>query len=379
MNQEKTAINKVCFVVTKGVWGGAQKYVYNLATGLPKDRYEAVVVCGEGGELVSRLEAARIRVYTINTLKRDISIKSELQSFLQLFNILRTVRPNVLHLNSPKAGGIGAVAGRLLGIPKIIFTSHGFAFNEIRSPFQKAVIRLFSWLILILNKQVIVISDKEKADALNMPFISENKITLIKNGVESIGFKDRELARTELIQIVNKEIPKNVTWIGTVAELHKNKGYEYMLSALSKLSYPFAYFIIGAGEEKEKIEKLIQELNLSDKVFMVGFLNHASEHLKAFDIFTLTSVKEGLPYTVIEAGFAGVPVAASNVGGIPDIIENGTSGILVTKEKPGEILKALEYVNEHRNEVETFAQNLKQKVEKEFSLDVMLEKTIKLY
>jgi len=379
MSEQKTAKNKVCLVVTKGVWGGAQKYVYNLAVNLPKDKYDVFVVCGEGGELVKKLEEKGVRVYTINTLKRDISITSEFQSFFRLFSILQNEKPNILHLNSPKAGGLGALAGRILGIKQIIFTSHGFAFNENRSTFQKFLIRLFSWLTLVLNKHTIVISEKEKRDALSMPFIKESKLRLIRNGIEQIDFMSRDIARSELLQKTGRVVDKNATWIGTLAELHKNKGHEYILSALSKLVHPFVFFVIGTGEEKERLEKTITELGLENKVFLVGFVENASRYLKAFDIFTLTSTKEGLPYTVIEAGLAEVPVVASNVGGIPDIIKNATNGILVTKEKPGEILRALEYMIEHPIESRGFTMKLKEKVEQEFSLEQMLDKTEELY
>src|SRR3989339_333433 len=115
---------KVCFFVTKGVWGGAQKYVYSLATSLPKNSYDVFVVVGEGKILKDRLEEKNIRTYEIAGLRRDISVLSEIRSFLFLLKILRKESPDVLHLNSPKAGGLGTVVGRLLGIKKIIFTVH---------------------------------------------------------------------------------------------------------------------------------------------------------------------------------------------------------------------------------------------------------------
>jgi len=375
------AKTKVCFVITKGVWGGAQKYVYSLAVNLNPENYDVSVICGQGNELPKKLEEKGIRVHRITELERDISIKKELKNLIQIFKLIKKESPDVLHLNSPKVGGLGAVVGRILGVKKIIFTSHGFAFNEKRPLFHKVLIRFFSWLTLVLNKKIILISNKEKKDTLGMPFIGPEKIVLINNGIEKIDFKEKNIAREHLLsKLSNKpEIPTNAVWIGTLSELHKNKGLEYAINAVAKLTTPFVFFIVGVGEEKTNLEKIIKNNNLENKVFLTGFVDNANQYLKAFDIFTLTSVKEGLPYTILEAGLSETPIVASNIGGIPDVIDNGINGILVTKERPGEIQRAIEYMLDHKEERETFAKKLKEKVEKNFSLEQMLEKTIALY
>src|SRR3989344_3531371 len=320
--QDIKSKKKVCLMVTKGVWGGAQKYVYTLAISLPKNQYDVFVVVGQGGILNSKLLGKNIRTYEISDLKRDISIVSEIKSFISLFKILRKEKPDVLHLNSPKAGGLGAVAGRLCLIPKIIQTIHGWTFNEDRKTSAKIIIWFFSYITTLLCHKTIVIAPREEKQGRIMPFI-KSKITLIKNGVEPILFKERNLARKELVTIcgnqMSTESSNNILWIGTISELHKNKGLEYTISAVSKINIPFVLFIIGEGEERKNLENLIEKHNLENKVFLVGFLDNANQYLKAFDIFTLTSIKEGLPYTILEAGLAGLTGVASSVGGIPRI------------------------------------------------------------
>lgn len=383
MNNEKTAKNKVCFVITKGVWGGAQKYVYNLATNVGTD-FDTLVISGENGPLNTKLEEVGIRNLSIDSMKRDISIKSEFRSFFELFTIIKKERPDILHLNSPKAGGLGALAGRILGIKKIIYTAHGWSFNEDRSLIQKFLIRIFSYITIVLCHKVIVIAEKEKRDVLSMPLINEDKIILINNGIENVDYIERDMARKKLLEILGATFsePNNIhktTWIGNVAELHKNKGQEYLIKAVHKITHPVTLFIVGVGEERKNLEKLIEDLKLENKVFLVGFLDKASEYLKAFDIFVLPSIKEGLPYTLLESGLAEVPCIASSVGGIPDIIENSISGILTTKKRDGEIQRAIEYMIEKPDERERFATNLKKRIESQFSLSRMLEKTIELY
>jgi len=370
---------KVCFVVTKGVWGGAQKYVYSLSTNLSKDKYEAVVICGQGQILKEKLEEKDIKVYELHSLKRDISILAEIKSFFNLLSILRKEKPSVLHLNSPKASGLGALAGRLARIPKIIFTAHGWTFNEERGPFSTVVIKFLSWVTIVLSHKIITIAEREKRQAQEMPFVRDKKIELIRNGIEKIEFKERDFARMELLSKTKMSVEEDALWIGTISELHKNKGLEYSISAMAYIKEPFVFFIIGEGEKRSELENLIKQNKLENKVFLVGFVDKANEYLKAFDIFTLTSIKEGLPYTILEAGQAGLPVMASNVGGIPDIIDNGINGILVTKSKPGEITRALQYLIDKPEEAKLFGEKLKEKVEKEFSVDQMLEKTLRLY
>lgn len=373
---------KICFIVTKGVWGGAQKYVYALATELPKNKYDVFVIVGAGNILKSKLEEQSIRVYEIDSLKRDISFFSEIKNFIKIFNIVRKENPTILHLNSPKASGIGALIGRLLLTPKIIQTVHGWSFNENRNIFSRSLIYLLSWITTILCTHTIVIGKSEKTQALKMPFVGENKISLIKNGISNIKYIDKQIVRTALLHRVGKslaDLETNTTWIGTLSELHPNKGLKYTINALSKISSPFVFFVIGEGEEREKLKDLILEKELQNKVFLVGFIDIANLYYKAFDIFTLTSVKEGLPYTLLEAGLAGLPIISSSVGGIPDIIDNKKNGLLTRKKDVKEITTSIEYLINNPKIRSEYGKKIKEKIQKEFSLDGMLKKTFALY
>lgn len=370
---------KIIYFVTKGVWGGAGKYVYSLATNLPKDEFETIVVFGQGGLLKEKLLEQNIRVIEIDNLKRDVSIFSELKSFIKILKIIRKEKPDIIHLNSPKASGLGALAGRLLLVKKIIFTAHGWTFNEDRSPLNKSIVWILSWITVMLSHRVIVIANKEKQQALKMPLVFKNKIKLIHNGIEKIDFIEKFQARKDLISSLSENYEDDTVWIGTISELHKNKSHSHLITSLSKINHPFVCVIIGEGEERKNLEKLISTYRLEEKVFLVGFKDKASNYLKAFDIFTLTSEKEGLPYAILEAGLASLPVVATNIGGIPDIIENHKNGLLVKPHNIHQIKDAIEYLIENAEKRIDFGKNLKEKVEKEFSIEQMLEKTNQLY
>src|SRR3989344_2148103 len=119
----ENAKKKVLFIITKGNFGGAQRYVFDLATNLPKEKFEVVVACGEGNLLVERLGAEKIRAVKMSSSQRDINIIKDSKTFFEILRLIREEKPDVLHVNSSKAGGLGALAGRLTGIHKIIFTA----------------------------------------------------------------------------------------------------------------------------------------------------------------------------------------------------------------------------------------------------------------
>src|SRR3989344_5761514 len=138
--------------------------------------------------------------------------------------------------------------------------------------------------------------------------------------------------------------------VGTIAEFTKNKGLNYLLDALNILKSPKLHLVvIGDGEEKEKIDNRIENENLKETVTTCGFVPHAAKYIKAFDIFVLPSLKEGLPYTVLESMTAGVPVVASSVGGIPDLIDHEKSGFLTIPQSPESLAENLKKLIESEN------------------------------
>jgi len=372
---------KIFYVITKSNWGGAQKYVYDLATSLPKDSFEPTVIFGGVGALAEKLSSAHIKSISIDSLKRDISISSDFVSFFKLFSIFRKEHPDIVHVNSSKVGGLGALAARLVGIKKIIFTCHGWPFNEERGTLSLWVIRFFSWLTVMLSHKTIMVSERDLHDGKLM-FGLKNKLILIHNGLKKPDFKTTDNASAYIKELARKsgvKITPEDFLVGSIGELHKNKGYDYLLSAFSKLGKSFKLVIISDGEERFKLNKKIHELGLGQRVALLGFVTEAATYLEVFDAFVLSSIKEGLPYVIIEAGFAKLPVVATNVGGVSEIIDDMHSGILVQNKKPGDIAKSLEFIRVNPEKVRLFGENLYNKVMAEFSLSTMVEKTVELY
>ena len=374
---------KLFLIITKGNFGGAQRYVYDLAVNLSKTQYEITVILGTSGILETKLNNTGIRTLQINSLKRNINPLSDLASFFSLIKLFHQEKPDIIHLNSSKVGGIGSLAGRITGIPKIIFTGHGWAFNEKRNSLTKALILFSHWLTIILSHQVIAVSKKTKINIYHLPLVRK-KITVVYNGINNFFLLDKKEGQEKLISMIPSYDLTSVKkiWLGSIAELHQNKGLDIALDALSTLikTHPqLIYLIIGEGEERIKLAKLIKKLNLTNNVFLIGFIPEARQYLSAFDIFLLPSRTEALPYAILEAGLANLPVIASQVGGVSEIIENGQNGQLVPKENSTEITKAIKLIIASQKRQQRLGDNLKQSVKKKFSLTKMIKETEKVY
>ena len=379
------ANKKILYIVTKSSYGGAGKYVYDHAIEMQSEGYEVVVAAGGEGLLKDKLEQQNIRTINIPKLERDISIFKEFYVLKSLLTILENEQPDIIHLNSSKIGGIGALAGRLKKVPQIIFTSHGWAFNEDRGVLWKTFTYIASWITVILSKKIITISEKELKQALNFPFVSPKKIHMIYNGIGNIYFKEKNEARKYIEQQAGINIQQDTIVIGSVGELHKNKGYKYaieMCQALKEQNKKIIYLIIGEGEERKSLTKQIDEKNLNDVVKILGAIPDTSSGatlMDAFDIFLLPSTKEGLAYVVLEAGMAGKPVIATHIGGVPEIIKNGVSGILVNKKNSKGLVDAINELIEDEEKREEFGKSLKKNVLNKFSLEKMVKETKKIY
>jgi len=358
---------KVLFLITKATWGGAQRYVWDLMAHIPKDRFEPILAYGERGALSEKLGCKAIEGYHLPALGRDIAVVSDIKSFFEIARVMRRIRPDVVHLNSSKAAALGALAGRILGVKRIVFTVHGWPFNEKRNELARVLMYLISWFTAFLSHEVIVVSRSDEAQGRNMRFVAK-KVRYIPIGIEPPEFLSREKAR-EILAVESGLI------IGTIAELTPNKGLLYAIEAISLLreqGVDASYAVIGEGEERIDLMERARDLRIADRVSLIGFLPDAAQYLKAFDIFVLPSVKEGMPYVLLEAAAAGLPIVATTVIN-PEVIERYEHIRAVPPGDPEALAAALLETMRERSEKELFpAQN-------DFSLSTMMRETVDLY
>ncbi len=376
--------HKILYLITKSNWGGAQAYVYTLATEFKRSGSETVVALGGTGErgastgrLAQELASTGVRTIPVPSFTRDVGFMREFKALREVYRILKAERPDVLHLNSSKAGGIGGLAGRLARIKTIVFTSHGLAYDEERSALARALIWLSTWLTFLLCHRVIVISSDTYRRARALPFCA-SKIQLVYNGITPSPPLPRDEARAHLLPRAPQD---HSVWIGTIAELTRNKDLHSLVRAaalLKREGVPFTLCVIGVGEEKDSLDALIAENNLGSAVHLLGFVANARSYLSAFDIFTLVSTKEGLPYVLLEAAEAPSAVVATRIPGTTDIIDEST-GLLVPPKNPQAIAQALETLIKNPEKRTALGLALQRKVRERFSSKKMFASIAHLY
>lgn len=378
---KKNRQQRILYVITKSNFGGAQRYVFDLATGISSQDYEVVVAFGGNGILKEKLQSAGIKTRTIQNFERDIGFVKEIRALFELAQIIREERPDIIHLNSSKAGGSGALVARILSVPHIIFTAHGWAFLEKRGIVWRSVIWFFSWFTALLAHSIIVVSQTDYT-CMHMPWVSK-KTTRVHTAVPPIHFLPQTEARTSLFTPLVIAQHKNDFWLASTSELTPNKNLLTALQAVKVFNATSArkifFVLMGTGELRDTLEKYVREQTLENAIAFLGYVENAPYYLKAFDAFILPSLKEGLPYGLLEAGSACLPCIASRVGGIPEIIDHEKSGLLVDPTNLTEIVSALEKCVTHPEHTETYGRALQKKVLLDFSLTDMIIKTEKIY
>ncbi len=381
MRVSPAAQKRILYIVTKAAWGGAQRYVFDLSVAAKALGHEVVVAYGQEGRLAERLRAEGIRGIALQALSRDLSLTQDRAAFWDLYRVIGEVGPDVLHLNSSKVGLLGALAGRILGIKMIVFTAHGWAFNEDRPAWQRAAFWLAHYMTVVLAHRTIAVSRAVLQQTRSMPLV-HGKINLVPLGIEEPDFLTRELAREQLAARLNTPLQEGLLWLGSLSELTWNKSIHTLVRAIAELKrrgVSAGLVVLGDGEEREFLETLLDEQEIGALVRLPGFMQDGSRYLKAFDIFVLPSRTEALAYALIEAGYAGLPVVASNIGGIPEVVDSGVTGLLVPRENPGELADALELLIKNPARRAELGEALQKSVRIKFSLDRMVKETLALY
>jgi glycosyltransferase involved in cell wall biosynthesis len=374
---------KILLVITLSEpWGGAQRYVFDLATGLT-DKYEVLIASGaakKGSGLFGKIEEwnrqnkdKKVGYTPLTHLHRAISPLQDMKAVLELRTLIQKQQPALVHMNSSKASIIGSKAVHgLKHKPKTVYTAHGWVFNEPLAFWRKALYRYLEKKYGKKKDVVITLSPADNDSAKKIGL--KNNTTTIPLGVGNVP-KNKKDIRKEF------GIPKDVFLFGTIANFYKTKALDQLLAAfgeLKKTKKDFQAIIIGEGNLRQTLEHQIKKLQLKDNIIMPGFIENASGYLSQFDTFVLSSIKEGLPYTILEAKKAGTPIISTDVGGISSIITHKKTGLLVPPNNKRAIVNALSFAIDNKKEMCSFATTAKKQSEKE-QLSIMTAQTISVY
>ncbi|MEK7623731.1 MAG: glycosyltransferase [Patescibacteria group bacterium] len=329
---------KLLYIVTQGgPWGGAQKYVFDLAYAL-KDTFDVTIAVGEPrgqNDLQKKAKDFGINVRQLTHLVRPFSPLHDLLTIFELNRLYGELKPNIVHLNSSKASILGSLAGQMSNVKcqmSIIYTVHGWVFDEPLSWVKKNFYRLAEKITAKQKDKIIVLSKLDQDTATNLLSIEQEKIPLIPHGLPPLTLIEKQTARSIIKKNYKFSISDNALWVGTIANFYPTKGLDILISAISecKKDIPNMQFLIfGDGPERQNLESGIWNLELNDRIHLVGFVPEAAQFLSAFDLFVLPSRKEGFPYAILEARVAGLPIIAAAVGGVTSLLENYPTATLV--------------------------------------------------
>ncbi len=374
---------KVLFVITQSELGGAQRFLSNLISHLDRDVYEFLVAVGSSGngDFLRVLKAGGIPRQTLKFLKREPAL-SDIRAVFEIRSLIKNYRPDVLFLNSSKAGFIGSLASVFptrINAVKIIYRIGGWTFNDPWPKWKKWLWVVLEWLSSRWKDVIIVNNQRDLEQAKKLKIKPRRQTVLIHNGIEvyKLDFMSREEARRTL-RLNATTISAAGRIIGTIANFYPTKGLEYLIEAFYLLNTKYlildtVLLIIGDGELRPELEKMIREKGLGKKVFLLGQIPDAYRFLPAFDVFVLPSVKEGFPWVLIEAMSAKLPVIATDVGAVPEIINDHKNGLLVKPKDPAGLADKIKEVLENDRLKNELGIQAHQTVLFKFELDKMVK------
>ncbi len=367
------------------VMGGMESHIHTLAAGLQHRTWQdgavkVFVILPEAREidlLDQSLAQAGIRTHRL-TLIGDQPGNVRLQKISQLVRLLKEEKADVFHQHrtGPFHGKWAILAARLAGTPVALATEHS-------APDQPVGLskRLVNRLADRLLDRLIVVSDENRKRQVQIAGRQDDLLTVVHNGIDLQRFEQVEpRMRKSLRQSL--ELPEAAYVLGFVGRLHPVKGAVDFLQALVVLAprYPDVYgVVVGEGPQDDDLRQKAKVEGIESRVRFMGFRNDVPQILQALDVFILPSLDEPFGLVVAEAGAAGLPVVATRVGGVPEIIKDGITGILIPPHSPDEIVCAVEELIQRPDLARSLADAGRKRAEESFSQEVMVEKTLAVY
>lgn len=330
---------KVLRIISRMNVGGPSKHVVNLSDGLRKFGYDTILVTGQPGQQEGNMydlaQEKNMDLKIIECMGRAISPLNDIKAFFKIFREIRTFKPDIVHTHTAKAGVLGRLAALLSGVPKIYHTYHGHVFRGYFSkPFTTFIIAIerfmarFSTNLIALTpglcselNQILRVKDRNKIRVVPLGLdLSKNLSTKrrLGNWRNNAGFKENDIV------------------IGIVARLVPIKNHKLLINSMKELckSYNNLHLaILGSGESESSLKQLVSDLELNSYVHFFGNVRDIENVYSDLNLLVLCSKNEGTPVVIIEALASGCPVAATDVGGVSEVLQNGRLGHLLPSEQ----------------------------------------------
>jgi len=337
---------KIAQIVTRLDWSGAPEIIEIICRHLDPSIYDLTLIygftCDPSVKTKEFLRGFSGKVVILPHLKRQISILEDLSVFVKLYILLRREKFDIVHTHTAKAGFIGRIAARMAKTPLVIHTPHGHDFYGYFG-------FLGSWFIVILERiaalfahKIVVLTNIEKVDMLKYHICAAGKIEVIKSGMD---FSEFEKLQVDLVKKKSEfHISSSGYLVGMIGRLETIKGFEYFIDSaklILNLIPDTKFLIVGDGALRLTLIQRAKRLGIEDKIIFTGWREDVASIISILDVLVLASLNEAVGRVLLEAGISGKPAVATAVGGIPEIIKDNLTGILVPPRDAPAIAKAV--------------------------------------
>lgn len=334
---------KVAKIITRLEMGGSTETVLLQCRKADPEKFEIHLIYGLSTS--NEFDPFGIKSYHVTSLVRNLSPLNDLKALFAVYRLLKEIKPDVVHTHTSKAGIIGRWAAWLYnrslpGKPvKIVHRPHGHIFYGYEFGFLRMFIfRLAERITAGITDRLIALTEGEKRESVGFGVGRPEQWVVIHSDVDLRGVKVKP--REELRKYF--AVKDNALVIGTVARLEHVKGVRYFVKAVPLILERMdpetraaaAFMIVGDGSEKKMLEGLAERLRVRDKLIFTGLRTDVMDVMNAMDIYVQPSLNEGMGKTLVQAHFLKLPIAATRVQGIPDVVLDGKSGILVPPADP---------------------------------------------
>jgi len=314
--------------------GGPAIHTILLTAGLNDQRFESTLVTGvEGryeGNMLDLAAAKGVKPIIIPQLRRNVDPIGGLVTLFKLYRLMRRQKPHIVHTHTATAGLLGRLAARLAGVPVIVHTFHGHVLRGYFGPILSEGLVWMERFLARLSDRIVTVSEGQRRELAGYGVAPLEKITVVPLGFELESLLACESHRGELRRELG--LADDNKLVGIVARLVPIKNHRLFLQAAQVVAeaVPQARFlVVGDGELREELEAYACDLGLDGKILFTGWRRDLARLYADLDVVALTSINEGTPVSLIEALAAGVPVVATAVGGVPDVVVEGGTGYLV--------------------------------------------------
>lgn len=306
--------------------GGVERYLETLFK-YSKDQVENILVCSQNYDY-KKFKTLADRVIVLR-MAHDIEPSSDIKVERTLRRIIKQLKPDIVYAHSSKAGAFARIAD--LGLNnKVIYNPHGWAFNMQQSAKKKEMYKWVEKISAHFCDKIDCISDAEKESALREKICKPSKLQVIYNGIDL-----EEIEKTTPMSRAQLGIPEDAFVVGMVGRLSKQKAPDTFVKSakLIKEKIPNAFFLmVGDGELRDQVESLINQYDLGSSFLITGWVDNPTAYMKIMDVGMLLSRWEGFGLVLPEYMACGVPIIATNVDAIPNIVKDGVNGMLIDED-----------------------------------------------